>query len=644
MLERTSMIQARGTNAIRTRPILGAGVRIAALSAIAIAFIGCKASPPPPKPVARYKPLPLKKVPPFLEGTILQHADLVGTDPLSVSSYGLVSHLRGTGDSTAPTAVRTWMINQMTKRGFGMERWGFSGAPYEPEAILQDPAFAIVRVDGYLPPGARQGQTFDVFVSALPEGHTSSLAHGELYETEMSIGGAEVGGTNIHTLAIAGGPIFVNPAYTLAGHRISNEGKISLRYGVLMDGGVVSEDRALGLRLRQPQRSLSEHIGDRINERFQSIGDVLSHGGSNVGQYIVAVPEDEGRVIFYVPKIYRGDWEHFAGVVTHLYLRGGSEFGLMKAQQLARAAVQPNAPLQDITYAWEGIGKSALPAVEPLMTDTHPDVAFAAARAAAFLNDPTALPVLMQIAKDSSNAFQDSAVSTLAALPPSQPINQMLRQILNVDNAEARIAAYQALARNKDSYIFSRVVQERFVLDIVPSEGPTLIYASRTGVPRIAIIGKQVSIRTPLMLSAMDGRLTMSSVPQSSSLSIYFRGPELPTPEQAVSAPELAELIARLAGEGTRVKDAPPLDFSYSEIVAVLQSLSDSHNLVVDSQAGTRLASFVLQDLANRNSVVYNAPVIATGPDTGTGFLPPLNPKALESTPSVIPGQESRPQ
>ena len=36
--------------------------------------------------------------------------------------------------------------------------------------------------------------------------------------------------------------------------------------------------------------------------------------------YLVAEAKDEGRVEFYVPRSFGGDWEHFAGVVQHLFL------------------------------------------------------------------------------------------------------------------------------------------------------------------------------------------------------------------------------------------------------------------------------------------------------------------------------------
>ena len=52
-------------------------------------------------------------------------------------------------------------------------------------------------------------------------------------------------------------------------------------------------------------------------------------------------------------------------------------------------AEKPNARLVDITYCWEAIGSAALPFISKLITDPSPKVAFAAARAGAFIGDPT---------------------------------------------------------------------------------------------------------------------------------------------------------------------------------------------------------------------------------------------------------------
>src|SRR6185437_13660252 len=149
-----------------------------------IAAVGCNNDPKPVhQPIALkplYPTLPLKNVPPVFKNSLLQRCDLANTDVFAVSGYGLVVNLAGTGDSQAPNLVRNYIVELMVKHKWGSS---LSGIPMpSPEQALRDPRVAIVQVEGFLPPGVRQGQPFDVQVSAMPNGGTTSLAGGDLLE------------------------------------------------------------------------------------------------------------------------------------------------------------------------------------------------------------------------------------------------------------------------------------------------------------------------------------------------------------------------------------------------------------------------------------------------------------------------------
>jgi len=72
-----------------------------------------------------------------------------------------------------------------------------------------------------------------------------------------------------------------------------------------------------------------------------------------------------------VPMAYKGNWEHFMGVVTHLYINLNPAVAAIKAQELADEAKKPGALLEDISYALEGIGAPAIPYITPLLS--HPE-------------------------------------------------------------------------------------------------------------------------------------------------------------------------------------------------------------------------------------------------------------------------------
>lgn len=570
----------------------------------------------------RYPVLPGKEVPAFMHGTIWEKVDVGNTEEFQVSGYGLVVNLDNTGDSTVPLAVKEYMIKEMLRHGYG-SKLNPGWENQSPERVLRDKRVAIVQVVGMLPPGIRKSQTFDVKVQSLPRNQTSSLAGGELYLTDLKINGADPHDPfgKVNDYAQAKGFVFVNPAYALIKDaRASTAVRSSLRNGIVMDGCVAKYDRPLFLRLRKPETRVSRYIEQRILDRFQDTS--------------IARAEDEGIVQIYVPYSYNGDWKHFARLVTHLYMDGSQEILAARAKMLAAEAKKPDAKLEDISYCWEGIGPSALPYVAPLFTDPHPGISFAAARAAAFIGDPTgaANATLLAIARDTSHPFQLNAVETLGGLPPSASVNEMLHELLDSDRVLVRIEAYKVLTRNRDPLIYTRVITNRpnnqkFVLDIVPSRGAPIIYATRSGMPRIALIGQMPQISTPVMFAAMDDRLTISSREIGQSITIFYRTPamvdpggivhdfQMPDPVMMISTPDLAEVVQRLGGiaaDGER-----PLNFTYSEVLAILQRLNEKKSLVAPVGGRFQTVAFVLQDPPALQDVIYNAPSIDTGRPQG---------------------------
>jgi hypothetical protein len=568
----------------------------------------------------RYTALPAKKVPAVFKDTVYEKCDLINTEPFLVSGYGFVSNLNGTGDSAAPNQVREYMVKEMIKH-----KWDSSLTNVRtptPEEALRDPRNAIVQVDGYLPPGVRKGQKFDIQVSAIPDNGTTSLAQGDLFQTELRILGANPldPGGSVNVFARAEGPIFVNPAYALKTDIESDPAaRRSLRMGLIMNGARSLEDRPLGLRLRQPSMRMSRYIEQRIDQRLQEIRPD-----------VIAAAQDEGIVHLYVPAGLDGDWEHFAGLVNFIYLNNSPEFAAVKARQLADEAVKPNAPLLEISYAWEGLGKNALPVIHEreLLAHANPDVAFAAARAAAYLGDSGAPQALINMARTPGHKFQVNAVQVLGTLQSSPSINEILRPLLDSSETLVRLAAYRVLAKNGDSSVFAMPVhggpaKGGFTLDVVRSEGPPIIYATQRGEPRVAVIGTRVGLNMPMTFATLEGRLSISSNLDNRTATIFFR-PRIPAngvsrkqaglldPISVVTAPDCAEIIARLGGEG--FTDAPQgraLDFNYGEILSILSSLTNNRQIGAYAGGGERQpATFILQELPRVQDEILDAPPI----------------------------------
>ena len=209
-------------------------------------------------------------LPAYLKGSLYDRTFVLNNEPFNVSAFSLVGQLRGTGSCVVPPSIRSYMIKELYRRGFGNPQVPVYGQ-IQPAEVLADPNYAIVRVDGEIPPGAREGDWFDVRVSTLPGNPTRSLAHGVLFETDLKNNGADknnpVGAINV--LATCKGPILVNPAYALTdGTNPTGPARTSLRSGVVMFNGVIKQDRPLFLQLRDPQRSTARLIENRLWDCF----------------------------------------------------------------------------------------------------------------------------------------------------------------------------------------------------------------------------------------------------------------------------------------------------------------------------------------------------------------------------------------
>jgi hypothetical protein len=592
-------------------------IGVAAVALIAL-MGGCKQTPERP-PVAEpaIRALPPKPVPDWLKGSIYEQVELLGTEPLRVSNYGVVVNLRGTGDTTASNTVREYVVREMTRRGVGNPN-NDDFRRVAPTDLLNDPRVAIVRVDTLVPPGAYQGQRTDVIISALEENNTTSLSGGSLWQTDLSPNGANPAnpGELVTRQAIAWGPIFVNPAYALDPDLTDPQQRNSLRRGIVMNGGLVQTSRPLVLRVRAAEARVARMVEYRIDEQFQ--------------RPEVASAQDVGTVFVTVDPRYRDDWRHFAGVMLHTFFNRDAGFAFEKSKQLALEMQKPDAPLEALSYAMEALGPVALPTLQPLMNHNDPVIAFAAARAAAYLNDPTAPMKLAQLARNPSNPVRLLCVQTLGKLPNAPSMAQYLRELLNVPETTIRIQAYKALASARDPIVTSITVgDEKFYLDLVPSDQPTVVYASRLGTPRIAIIGRELNLRTPLMFAAQKNELTISDSPDQKALTLFYRGPGVAKPVRTFIPPELTVLLARLGGTGPRDEI---INLNYPEIVAVLSQLADRGALV--DPLGGRLASssappqFVLQELPGASGVDNASPLDAEplGRPIGDAAVPATQP------------------
>ena len=108
-------------------------------------------------------------------------------------------------------------------------------------------------------------------------------------------------------------------------------------------------------------------------------------------------------------------------------------------------------------------------------------------------------------------------------------------------------------------------------------------------------------METPVTFSAFDSRLTIATlVDRPKTLNIFYREDGRRRTVEALSGPDVGELVARLGGSTDE-----GFHFNYGDIVAILQAMVDRQKVP---------AAFVLQQSPNVEQDVREAPSL---PDTG---------------------------
>lgn len=516
-------------------------------------------------------PEPPREVDPVMEGTVAETASLVGGSNMVVTGWGLVVGLGDAGSREVPPGVRQHLIKQLTR--YPITAPGPQGRQINPERIIDDPDTAVVRVNGVLAPGVPEGRRFDLVVEALPQTQTRSLDGGVLLATELVLV-ASAGGPpqESEPLALASGPVFVNP---FVGDEDPSE-MIRQRRGRILNGGSALQARSVRLVLYEPDHAKASVIMRRINERFG--------GGRQIANAI-----SPAFVDLEIPHAYRNEHEHFLALVQHLFIQRGPGIVDAKIYQLTRLMTQPEARHEQISLILEGIGRQSLPALQQLYSDENTVAAYYAARTGSRLGDPIAHEIILQEATNAGSPHQIEAIEQLGRIGGGQAA-MALGQLLNSESQLIRLAAYNALA---DGGIQGQLSQYEadtaFDVDVAPSGGRFVIYATQTGQPKLVLFGDPIPLHQPLFHTAMAGRLVLDSTAEGLPVRMWrYVGPRRQRSAVLECEPTVLDLALMLGRTPSRDIDGQfrGLGLTYSQVVGVLNELCES---------GTIGATFVLQ-------------------------------------------------
>ncbi len=519
------------------------------------------------------------EAPQIMRGTVAAETLLDGYRPVLVYGHGLVVGLNGTGASDVPPAVRAHMIETASRHGIGSAGAGW--AELSPEDLLNSPDTAVVVVEAVIPPGSPKGTRFDVRVSAYPTSSTSSLEGGRLYTSELIPRQRPdrtmqvlppTGNRQPASLAIASGPVLINP---FAEPGSTERDTIDRRSGHILDGGVVSRDMPLKLRLATPSHARAMLLRDAINTRFpQEPGqrDPTARG------------ESDESIALVVPPTYHDRTEEFLELLRHTTIRQGDAERV--AMTIRRHLLEnPNvAVAEHAAWRWRALGPRALPALRDLYDHPEEVPRRAALRAGAKLDDPLAVPELIDVARAGSPPARLEAIDLLAARGVDPQIDEALRGILEDSDVEIRLAAFEALVSRGDWAVQRFVVDDKFVVEVVESERP-MIYISLMGLPRLAVFGRELAVERPLTMTAWSQRFMIKGDADGSTVEVYYRAEDAESGAIHRVSPQIPRFVQFLGHAPAIDRPEPGLGLSYGQVVGLLHQIWRQGYLDADFKA-----------------------------------------------------------
>jgi len=488
-----------------------------------------------------------------------------GLNAKRIERAALVTGLADTGSDPPPGPQRQTLLADMQARGV-----------LEPNALLAARSTSLSWIHGYLPPGVRKGDRFDVFVEVPADNDTTSLAGGWLMETrltEMAVIGNTI--RDGHELGVAEGPLLVDP---VSGGTLDSKSKIRAR---VPGGGIALTDRDLGLVLGADHRSfaMSKRLGDWINRRFHAVVKGVKRG--------VANPQTDRYIELEVPPTYRHNLARYIRVVQSIAVIEPSGGRHARMQLLARQLEDPvTAPIAALRL--EAIGKEAIPTLRTALDSKDAEIRFAAAEALAYLGESVAAAHLAEAATNLRSA-RPAALAALSVLDDANGVDA-LQSLLSSRSAETRYGAFRALWRMDPDLPLVRGdrLGDACSIHVLDVDGPPVVHVTRSHRPEIVFFGTEHDVADGLRAEA-GGSIVVVVEGDAATVSRFVPGQS----DQQAEVPATAERIVRSIIE---------LGGTYPDAVQFLQQASAARGLT------SRLAFDALPDeLDGRPSIHQEA-------------------------------------
>lgn len=395
-------------------------------------------------------------------------------------SVGLVTNLDHTGSDPPPSARRTELLQEMKVRKV-----------HNPTKLLASDSTALVIVRGYIPPGARLGDRFDLEVITPAKTGVKSLRCGWLMESvlreHINVAGDTHSGSEF---ARGEGSILVRSAFE------TGDDPVMETRGVILGGGIVKASRNIGLLLRKGHDNIrtSELVADAINHRFH-----MYYRGNKKG---VANALDDAQIEILVHPSYRENLIRYVRVIQSVPVFSRQAGAMERLNTLKLRLMRPSSSVR-AALQLEALGEDGLPILIEALKAENTEVRFYAAEALAYQDQDEAAPVLLDIARHEP-AFRYRSLVALGSMGGVAG-HEGLIELLDEESAELRYGAFRMLRKDsaaQEPMIAERPIDSDFHLHVVPSNTTPLVHVATQERAEIVIFGTCPPLRAPLLAFA----------------------------------------------------------------------------------------------------------------------------------------------
>jgi hypothetical protein len=494
------------------------------------------------------------------------------TDPIPVSAVGLVYQLKGTGSSPPPDGWREQLEKSLKRRKLNSKE------------VLDDPAktTSLVLVSGVIPPGARNGDKFDITVTLPPGSRTTSLQHGVLDLCDLS--NYELASSVRQSLNAAG--VAPNKVPQANADQLMMGSKMGTAEGPLVAGAVIPTNNPTGdaasdsppvdtsaLRVAKvwggmtnlyerpyhfllngdaPQPRLAMVVAARMNGVFHGTGDKTGK---------VAEAQVQGRrpmVTAYVPPTYRLNHHRFILVARSIPLTAPGPNDPYR-KKLEHELLQPESAIL-AALKLEALGADSEEALRVGLEHAEsPWVRFAAAQSLCYLGkaDPKAAQVLGQIA-EKHPAMRTHALTALASQDDAPCLDQLV-ELTKKGDASLRYGAFAALRAADENHdaVRGRRMGNSYKLHTVAADAPSLVHLTTEKRNEIVLFGNLWPIRGAFAFPlGSDFTVTRKEGDESVVISRMVTKNGEPTTVEAKYRADLSVILKGLTEMGGSYTDA----------------------------------------------------------------------------------------